>query len=114
MTVFTTRADLLGYISTHIVYRYIRRAIMDDGQVESYGAFEVPAKGYKEPGWVVKVVTAKGKTVYVSVVCQEQYRLIVTEKEPMWKYWAGEGCSNEVYYGDRPDEYKKLKEVANV
>ncbi len=113
MNVFTTRADLLGFISTHIVYKYIRRAIMDDGQVENYGAFEVPAKGYKEPGWVVKVTTRHRVVHYISVVCQEQYRLIVTNSEPMWKYWAGEGCENVVYCGDHPDEYKKLKEAAD-
>ncbi len=114
MNVFTTRADLLGFISTHIVYKYIRRAIMDDGKVENLGAFSIPAKGFKEPGWVVKVTTPYKVVHYISVLCQEQYRLVVTNSEPNWKYWAGEGCSNEVYYGDRPDEYKKLKENANV
>ena len=113
MNVFTSRNDLLGFISTHIVYKYIRRAIMDDGQVENYGAFAVPVRGYAEPGWLVKVVTPNGKTVYVGVICQEQYRLVVTEKEPMWQYWEGADCDNAVYYGDHPYEYMKLKEAAD-
>lgn len=111
MNVFTSRDDLLGFIATHIVYKYIRRAIMDDGQVENYGAFSKPSRECAEPGWLVKVVTPKGKTVFVAVVCQEQYRLIVTEKEPMWKYWEGDGCKNVLYLGDDPNEYRKLKEA---
>lgn len=114
MNIFTTRDDLLGFIATHIVYKYIRRAIMDDGQVENYGAFAKPVQEYDEPGWLVKVVTAKGKTVFVAVICQEQYRLVVTEKEPMWEHWAGGGCDNAVYLGDHPDEYLKLKEIEDA
>ena len=111
MNVFTTRDGLLGFIATHIVYKYIRRAIMDDGQVENYGAFSKPIEGYDEPGWLVRVSTVNGKTIIVGVICQEQYRLVVTEKPVRWEYWAGEGCDNAVYHGDHPDEYLKLKEI---
>lgn len=111
MNVFTNRADLLGFISTHIVFKYIKRAITDDGQVENYGAFSKPSCKHDEPGWIVKVITKKGKTVYVSVICQEQYRIEVTEKAPLWEHWAGEGCDNTLYTGDHPDWYKELKEI---
>lgn len=114
MNVFTSRDDLLGYISSHIVYKYVRRAIMDDGLVENYGAFAKPVREFDEPGWLVKITTSLGRTVYVAVICQEQYRLVVTEREPMWEHWAGADCDNALYHGDHPDHYIKLKEHEDV
>jgi hypothetical protein len=44
------------------------------------------------------------------VVIEAGYRIIVTEDEPLWETWAGEGCTNEVYYGDHPEIYRGLRD----
>lgn len=111
MTVFSTRAQLLDYIERHIVMKKIRRALQDM-PVENLGAFGTPARGFKEPGWIVKVILPHTKVVqYVCVIVIEAgYRIVVTEDEPLWYTWAGEGCTNEVYYGDHPEVYGELRD----
>lgn len=111
MTVFTSREQLLQWIEKHIVWKGIRRA-MQDMPVENLGAFGTPSRGFKEPGWIVKVILPKTKVVqYVSVVVVEDgYRMTVTEEEPLWETWAGEGCANSVYAGDHPEIYRGLRD----
>lgn len=108
MNVFSTRKELIDFIESHIVYGYIKRAIRE-GEIENYGAFEVAAVGHKEPGWVLKVTSTHKRVVYVSIVCGQRYRIIVSDEEPMWKYWVGGECANELYLGDHPDTYRMLR-----
>ena len=111
MTVFSTRDQLLDYVEKHIVIKQIRRA-MQDMPVENLGAFGTPQRGFKEPGWVIKVILPLTKVVkYVSVIVVEGgYRIIVDEAEPPWETWAGEGCENSVYCGDHPEIYRELRD----
>ena len=109
MSVFTSRLELLAFINTHIVYKKVKRAI-NEGTVENYGAFSVAAEGHVEPGWIVKVTSALNNVFYVSVVCEERYRLYMSTKEPDWKNWAGDGCDNDLYHGDNPETYKQLRD----
>lgn len=111
MIVFSTREQLLNWIESHIVIKRIRRALQDM-PVENFGAFGTPMRGFKEPGWIVKVILPHTKVVqYVCVVVIEAgYRIMVTEEEPLWETWAGEGCTNEVYFGDHPEIYRGLKD----
>lgn len=111
MTVFCTRNQLLDWIEKHIVIGKIKRA-MQDMPVENLGAFGTPVRGFREPGWIIKVILPLTKVVkYVCViVIEDGYRIIVTEAEPLWETWAGEGCENSVYCGDHPEIYKELRD----
>ncbi len=109
MNVFTSRIELLSFVQRHIVFKYIKRA-MQEGSVENYGAFSKAAEGHNEPGWILKITSAKRVVYFISVVCEENYRLYKTVEGPDWKNWAGGDCENELYRGDHPELYMKLRD----
>ena len=69
-----------------------------------------------EQGWIIKIATRHGRKVNIFVMPTRNqkgcptYRIHCTNASPPWKYWEGDKSENELYRGDHPDEYVKLRE----
>lgn len=101
--IISTRDHLIRFISAHVVYLHVRRAILE-GNVENLGSF-------LHDRWIVKIVTPLGLTKYISVVVvKDRYRLFMIS-EPDWKLWKGDKSENKLYQGDHPDKYAELREL---
>ncbi len=109
--IISTREHLILYLASRLPYKYLVKALYD-GEVENLGSF----KSDEDPefmGWVIRIRTIIGKVdfyAFVHVVNSTHYKLHVLDQAPVWKYWVGDKCENELYRGDHPDRYFKLRE----
>jgi hypothetical protein len=102
--IILNREQLILYLASHLSYRYLVKALYD-GEVENLGSFDIRGKA----GWLVRIRTIiSGKDFYIGV--SPTYGILVTDVPPGWKYWIGNECVNDLYRGDHPDKYLKLKE----
>lgn len=105
-----TRDDILREIEYGVHNRpYVQRALIEGG-VEFLGGFkQIPP--WNSPGWIMKL-TSKFKTVYlVAVISQQQEFIIMCRIIDVipWHHWDGDKSSNPLYQGDRPEEYRRMK-----
>ena len=102
------RNDLIEWLDNNAPQRAIARALQE-GQVENLGAFEQVSPG-SGPGWIVKVTSVHNKVWFVAIYHRQKFRCFVRDLEPCWKNWIGEFAKNKLYQGDKPLEYKRLRD----
>jgi hypothetical protein len=105
--IISNREQLILYLASRIPYRYLVKALYD-GEVENLGSFDIRGKA----GWVVRIRTIINKVdYYVGISTSDgKYRMLIERVAPGWKYWVGDTCKNDLYRGDHPDKYLRLKE----
>lgn len=105
------RDSLINYILDSSPRRSIRRAILE-GTVEYLGGFSEIPPG-TDPGWILRVnspITGKHWNVAVIAVGHStNYRLQLVDKV-RWEFWVGYCGNAELYRGDNPDKYVKLRD----
>lgn len=110
MTRIESRLDLLAFLREHAPLSSMRRALSDgSGIVELYGGFrEIPP--HARPGWIVSLTSRHGRTWILAVVpdgVRHRFDVYRLDAVP-WQWWDGDR-NNELFDGDRPDEYKMLR-----
>lgn len=104
-----TRNNLIEWLEINAPLRAIARAVQE-GQVENLGTFEQVVPGSR-PGWIVKVASRFNKIWYVAVqVSGHGFKAKVIDTVP-WKFWIGEFADNKLYQGDKPLQYKELRDA---
>lgn len=107
-----TRNGLIKWLEENAPRRAIARA-MQEGQVEVCGGFkQIPPS--LSPGWIVKIISKFNKTWYVIIqkirtANPDTYRIWMRGGIP-WKFWIGDQSNNKLYQGDKPLEYKRLRD----
>jgi hypothetical protein len=106
-----TRSDLLEYLAEHPPRPAIARAISEGQPIEFLGGFSHIPPGNR-PGWCVRIKSRTGKKFYVGIITPQNisHELVVRclDKIP-WKYWDGDVGKGNLYRGDRPERYQRLK-----
>ena len=112
MTHFKTRDHLIEWLEEHAPYRQIRRAMVE-GEVELYGYFDGDLRFGS--GWVAHIKSKFGKTWLVWVCIDHknprEYMAFPTHTV-LWGYWKG--GSSELFQGDHPEKYAKLRDEYNL
>ena len=104
---FRTRNDLLEWLESNAPHRQIRRAVAE-GETELYGYFKGSA--FMPEGWVVRIKSRFNKEWLICVYLEPHahvYHATVINTV-IWCYWGG--GNSELFQGDRPEEYKRLRE----
>jgi hypothetical protein len=116
MTHFQSRTHIILWLENNCSRKAITRALYE-GQVEFFGGFDlIPPTTH--PGWIMRVTSAHGRTWYVAVICYDRrYGVRILRDVPWDKwnsyFWDKTSRKGELYSGDNPAEYKKLKEIWN-
>lgn len=104
-----TRNDLIYWLMNHAPRRAIARA-MEEGKIEVCGGFSrIPCTPCRD-GWIIRITSIFNKTWIIAVKPQlwEGYRAYIIPKIP-WEYYIGDKSDNKLYKGDKPEEYKELR-----
>lgn len=107
-----TRNDLIGWLENNAPRRAIARA-MQEGQVEVYGGFKrIPCTPCRD-GWIVRVTSKFDFTWIVAIKPQlwEGYRAYILLDDVPWEFWIGDESENKLYRGDKPLQYKELRDA---
>lgn len=102
------RNDLIKFLEINAPLRAIARAVQE-GQVENLGAFKQVFPG-SAPGWIVKTISKFNKTWYVAIQASDHDFKIRIIDVVLWKFWIGEFANNKLYRGDKPLQYKELRD----
>ncbi len=103
-----TRDQMINHIQANLMHTTAASAVRE-GAVEWLGGFDkvFPTEG---PGWILKAVSRFNKTWYVGVTPDGKFGVRVNlVPEVPWEHWAG--GNNELYSGDRPEFYAKLRTI---
>ena len=112
---FQSKTHIILWLEKNCPRQAIVRAL-HEGQVEFFGGFN-PIPPTTHPGWILRVTSAHGKTWYVAVIAyQNRYGIRILKDVP-WDKWVGTFMwgkfRTQLYSGDDPTEYKRLKEIWN-
>jgi len=105
---FRNRNDLVDWLETRPLRKAIARAL-HEGTTEVVGGFYMIPPFYRS-GWVVRVASIHKRIWILAIIISGKKYEIRTLKEIPWKHWSGGNAINTLYAGDRPDEYRRLKE----
>lgn len=113
---FQSKTHVILWLENHCSRKAIVRALYE-GQVEFFGGFN-PIPPTTQPGWIMRITSAHGRTWYVAVICYDRRYGIRILRDVPWDKWVGENSWGDafkvhLYSGDDPGEYKKLKEIWN-
>ena len=115
---FQSRTHLILWLENNCIRKAIVRALYE-GQVEFFGGFD-PISPTTHPGWMLGVRSAHGKIWYVAVICYGHRYGVRILRDVFWGDWVGTsfwdgdiGFRAQLYSGDNPDEYLKLREAWN-
>ena len=114
MNHFQSRTHLILWLENNCPRPSIVRALYE-GTVEFYGGFN-PVPPTKHPGWIMGVRSAHGRIYYVAVIAYRDHYGIRILRDVPWGNWVGTVLWNDsefrtqMFSGDHPEEYKKLKE----
>lgn len=110
---FQSRLHIVSWLEKTCPRKAIIRAL-SEGQVEFFGGFN-PVPPTAQPGWIMRVTSAHGRTWYVAVIAyqdQNRYGIRVLRDVP-WSSWCGMGFRTQLFSGDNPDEYEELRRIWN-
>lgn len=111
-----TREDLIEYLVAHSPRPAISRAIAEGRPIELLGGFShIPPSNM--PGWIIRIISRFGKKFYAALRVHKiwKHELFVELLEHVpWNYWDGDKSENELYKGDRPELYRRLKNVRKI
>lgn len=112
---FQSKTHIILWLESNCPRPAIVRALYE-GQVEFFGGFS-PIPPTTHPGWILRTTSAHGKIRYVAIIVYQQRFGIRVLKDVPWGDWVGAFCNSgfrvQLYSGDDPEEYKKLKEIWN-
>lgn len=117
MTHFIERKHLIQWLAENCTRKSVVRA-MDEGSVENLGTFSKLGPN-NQPGWIVLVTAEKGKAWKVEVASRIRSRgfgiyitswLPETEVVIPWEDWDGNLLGRDLYDGDNPTEYRRLRD----
>ena len=107
-----TRSDVI-----HLILQYAHQLNMpklkrawEEGHVELLGGFHC-LRG-ECPGWAVlfDCCDSFSRPFYMGVIIRDFVPRVVLLEEINWAEYDGDKSKNPLYCGDKPDEYKLLKE----
>jgi len=101
------RQQLITWLLKNVTDRVIQNA-MESGQIENCGGFN-PLPTTVLPGWIVAVTSGRNKIYNIAIVSENFKLRWFRVKEVLWENWVGDTATSEVYRGDRPKEYERLK-----
>lgn len=110
---FQSRTHLILWLETHCPRPAIVRALYE-GQVEFFGGFD-PIPPTTQPGWIMRITSAHGKTRYVAIIAyRDRYGIRILRDVP-WECWIGSTAKNRTVLmnGDHPTEYWELRRIWN-
>lgn len=113
---FQSRLHIVSWLEKNCPRKAIVRAL-NEGQVEFFGGFN-PIPPTTHPGWIIRVTSVYGKTWYVAVIAYRDHYGIRILRDVPWGnwdsyFWDKTHRKGELYSGDNPEEYLKLKEMWN-
>lgn len=119
---FQSRLHIVSWLEKNCPRKAIVRAL-SEGSVEFYGGFS-PVPPTTDPGWIMRVTSVYDKTWYVAVISSQNHYGIRILRDVPWGYWYGtykwpvcykndNKFRQQLYSGDHPEEYLKLKEIWN-
>lgn len=114
MTHFQSKTHIVGWLINNCSRQAICRAL-NEGQVEFFGGFDLIPPTTR-PGWVLRVTSIHGRIWYVAVIVYDHRYGIRILRDVPWDRWVGSQWSGsrwQLYNGDHPGEYQKLKEIWN-
>ena len=113
MTHFQSRTHLILWLENNCPRPAIVRALYE-GQIEFFGGFN-PIPPTTQPGWIIRVTSAHGKTRYVAVIAYRDHYGIRILRDVCWGSWVGSTAKNRtaLMNGDHPIEYWELRRIWN-
>ena len=109
MTHFLERKHLIQWLAKNCARKSVVRA-MDEGTVELLGSFKYLGR-MRESGWIVKVTSDTGKIWYVEIVpWRKRLAIFISDLLPPWEDWDGDNFTNQLWCGDNPAEYARLRD----
>ena len=122
MNHFQSRTHLILWLENNCPRKAIVRALYE-GTVEFYGGFN-PVPPTEHPGWIIRVTSVHGKIRYVAVIAYRDHYGIRILRDVPWGCWCGtykwpvcysndNKFRQQLFSGDHPEEYLKLKEIWN-
>lgn len=114
---FQSRLHIVSWLAKTCPRKAIVRAL-NEGQVEFFGGFD-PIPPTTHPGWIMRVTSVHSRTWYVAVICYDCRFGIRILRDVFWGNWVGtmfwdsDKFRSQMFSGDHPEEYKKLKEIWN-
>jgi len=115
MTHFQSRTHVILWLEKNCSRKAITRALYE-GQVEFFGGFN-PIPPTTQPGWIMRVTSAHGRTWYVAIICYDRRYGIRILKDVPWDKWHGTDSRGvfgpSLYRGDHPEKYWELREIWN-
>lgn len=113
---FQDRTHIMLWLESNCPRPSIVRAL-SEGSIEFFGGFN-PVPPTKHPGWIVRVTSIHDKIWYIAIIVYQQRFGIRVLKDVPWGDWDSHFWDNthrkgELYSGDHPEEYKKLKGIWN-
>lgn len=110
-----TRNDLIKFIEDNIPTSGLLRALLHYN--ENLGGFSKLPVG-QSSGWIVKVVTPLTRRENYIVVqplrTKLGYKIWILLAPVPWEYYDGDSSKNELYQGDQPEIYRRIKELAKA
>ena len=106
---FRDKNDLMLWLENNVPRKAIEYAMVD-GKIELLGAFKCVVDS-GNPCWIIKVTSKRGLSwniVITPSIFTHKYYVYTVKKVP-WKYWWGDSFNKELFCGDRPEVYKKLR-----
>lgn len=103
------RDNLIEYLENNLPPNSVHlRALLNHN--ENLGGFsQVLSPGC--PGWIVRVTSKNNNVYHVAVINRRLgYLTALLYKDVPWKYWVGYQSTNSLYTGDKPEEYKVLRQ----
>ncbi len=110
---FQSRLHIVSWLEKICPRKAIVRAL-SEGSVEFYGGFD-PVPPTTDPGWIMRVTSAYGKTWYVAVIAYRDHYGIRILRDVPWDKWVGSTAKNRtaLMNGDHPVEYWELRRMYN-
>ncbi len=102
-----TRDNLIEFLENNLPTNGVHlRALLNHN--ENLGGFS-QIFSLTNSGWIVKIKSKYGNIYYVAVIDKYFNYAAVLLGDPPWEHWIGDQSGNPLYLGDKPEEYKMLR-----
>ncbi|KKN77448.1 hypothetical protein LCGC14_0360070 [marine sediment metagenome] len=105
-----TRNDLIKFIEDNAPFTGVLRAALNHN--ENLGGFSRLSINHGS-GWIVRLTSKFNRQWLIGVAPDKtlasKYRIWILFNSVPWKFWEGDKSENLLYRGDRPEEYKLLR-----
>lgn len=111
MTHFTSRTDLIDWITKSVKRNRGLLRALNEGTIEVLGRFN-QISSFGRGGLILKIIAPKGQIYIISVTVKDTRKtagIYVIESVP-WEYWEGDKYASTIFKGDNPEKYKELRD----